>query len=84
MGTQYTRRHKINWIMVRVRAAASQEKAVIEEKLIGEFCIAHASKRETAREILKSLESAGLIIRVESMILTPEQYDLEKNLKSKP
>ena len=50
------------------------------EKLIGEFCIHHASTKRTCLEILESLQDAGQIKIVAGEVYTLEYYDFCKHL----
>ena len=51
---------------------------VDKKKLIAEFCLVHASQRETCNEILNTLEAAGQIKIIENEIWTPKHYDAQK------
>jgi len=81
MGTQYTRRSKIEWFLPRINQAMEQGYVVDEEKLIAEFCLANNSTRKTALEILKLLELHKRIVRVDGRIWTPEAYEAEMILR---
>ncbi len=74
MGTQKTRSYKIDWIMLRVKAASDRNRIINEEKLIAKFVIFFSSSRVTAHEILKSLEGANKIVRSFGEIWTPKAY----------
>lgn len=82
MGTRATRTFKIDWVMARVKAASISNQIISEEKLIGEFIVFFGSSRITAREILKSLEYSGKIVREYGEIWTPESLEMRKALES--
>ncbi len=78
MTHQDKRIYKINWLMARVKAAETRNIALDEEKLLAEFCIHFGAGHRYAREYLKDLEGSGRIVRAVGMIVTPEQYEMDK------
>lgn len=84
MGTTKTRQYKINWLLIHIQQTLKAGRVVDKEKLIGVFCVDLASSRKTALEILKDLENSGQIKIIGNEIWTPEHYELERNLNSKP
>lgn len=82
MGTIATRKFKIDWLMARIKAAASINKIISEEKLIGEFIVFFSSSRITAREILKSLAYSGRIVREFEEIWTSEAFEAHKIIEN--
>lgn len=63
MGTQKTRRQKIDWFRQYFKQFFEKypNDSIIKKKLIAQFAIEHASTKRTGEEILNLFEEAGEI-----------------------
>ena len=62
-----------------IKASSLQGKAVEEGKLIAECCLKFGAGKRYVLEYLENLELAGKIVRAAGMLLTPEQYERERD-----
>jgi|TARA_Y100000310_G_C20501176_1_gene724065 hypothetical protein len=61
MGTERSRREKIDWIMRKLEWLKIKDKVVKLDDFLALFAINCGSTRQTGRQILKDLETIGTI-----------------------
>lgn len=61
MGTTESRERKQNWFALKFREAKKQEKYLMKDKLIADFCFDMIASQRQAKEFLQLFEIAGII-----------------------
>ena len=81
VGTQYTAQKKYDFLRNCFDAAKQRGISLDEKKLIAQFQIKFASTARTARELIKTFETAGYIMRRGGEIASPELFEEELGIK---
>jgi|ETNvirnome_6_100_1030635.scaffolds.fasta_scaffold00219_23 hypothetical protein len=61
MGTERSRREKIDWLIRHLETLHSRKEKAIMDSFLALFAINCGSTRQTGRQILKDLETIGTI-----------------------
>ena len=61
MGTAQSRERKQMWFSLKFKEAKKQEKYLMKDKLIAEFCFEMFASQRMAKEFLQLFEKAGMI-----------------------
>jgi len=75
MGTNKTRREKIEWLTSKIRIADEQGLSLNKNKLLNQFCLETFSTIRTAEEITSILINTDKVFIVEEDLLGPNLFN---------